>query len=251
MIDGYIEYEYIARVGSASPSYNLCVASIILDQSIFMYGLIFGVHAMMVQRVCAMYGMAQNVRIFLTVCFATVQVVNAVAFITIMSTMYYVGNSLQTCTWAFPAVTSIIIISSRCARAGLETILLGMALYQTVVHLRDRFRGTQFNLDTFVTILARDHIFYVVVASMSWTVDASSFLGTYPEALMGNGPWLIFLSVVSVFCVSMLGPIMILSILRFDDERVRGEMTNGVHEIELTSIHFAAGRGHSQLSGPI
>ncbi|EIW77315.1 hypothetical protein CONPUDRAFT_76071 [Coniophora puteana RWD-64-598 SS2] len=166
----------------------ICVASIILGQSIFMYGLIFGVHAMMVQRVCAMYGMAPNVRAFLIVCFATVQLVNAVAFITLMATMYYVDNSLptqptETCTWAFPTVTSKIIAISRWARAGLETILLVMALYQAVVHLRDRFRGTQFNLDTFVAILARDHIFYVIVASMSWTVDASSFLGTYPEVL--------------------------------------------------------------------
>ncbi|EIW83805.1 hypothetical protein CONPUDRAFT_70747 [Coniophora puteana RWD-64-598 SS2] len=166
---------------------------------------------------------SKKVFTFVVVCFLITQALNIASFIDLMAKVS-------------------VFVSFGASICGYEAILLLMVLYRFLRQLRSR-RGETMGFNTFLDFLARNHAFYFLMATIAWACQLCSALSDFKADTSDrvtqqyNATELAIGSAVSMYSFCMLGPIMFLSILRYDDYRVQGGTYDGT---EVNTMRFAA-----------
>ncbi|EIW83778.1 hypothetical protein CONPUDRAFT_70726 [Coniophora puteana RWD-64-598 SS2] len=199
-----------------------------------------GLNGMLALRVYAMYSQSKKICAFLIVCFAIVQVINlagslgliiGVNFFPLASGCLFVETSA-----AF--VLQLIVDITNCLY---EVVLLVLALHRTFKDQVANITSSWRSFNTLWSILIRDNIFYFLFATLNWALTASSWIPNIPAeasaSSVDNVVYAVIAGFLTNYVFAMLGPIMMLSIRRFDAKQVRGGTSN---EVEAATIEFAA-----------
>ncbi|EIW83857.1 hypothetical protein CONPUDRAFT_142393 [Coniophora puteana RWD-64-598 SS2] len=238
----------LPMLGNNKLSQNVSLANVSMSMAILPAVLTFGLSAMMTSRVYAMYGRSRRVLVFLGTCFATTQTLNIVATVVLLVTMgvTVAEESPGVCYFTFPLYADWLVIASAIAICANEVMLLFMVVYSMIVSLRDGLSGPLWSLNTLLSIVARDHVFYFLIASLNWIVQMISYFPMRSVSLATFLLWVVFTNAISIFGNCMLGPIMFLSIRRFDAKQAEhGEPWT----VEMDGIQFAVVEGRSQCTG--
>ncbi|EIW83721.1 hypothetical protein CONPUDRAFT_70680 [Coniophora puteana RWD-64-598 SS2] len=181
---------------------------------------ILGLKIMMTSRAYAMYGGSKKVLIFLVVAFLSYQGFNipATIFLLIKINVVVITAIPYHCGYEVSESAAFLELASNLLACAYEVALLVMVLCHTVLGFRASYGNKMWKFDTFMSIMARDHVFYFAI------------------------------SIIAVFAVfsSWNSPIMLLSIRRFNADKNRGETAD---EAEMETVEFATVGQQSGSSG--
>lgn len=222
-----------------------CKASTILDDIIVGTLLSLGINAMMALRVYAMYGRSKKVGAFLIVCFTITQVLNLASSLELVIGAHIYVVPGYGCSFDETNVTVALQLGFYAVMCAYEVVLLGLALHSAFKNQESSTRSSWSDYNTLWATLIRDNVLYFLLATLSWALYASSWVPTLPANVQNSVVYNVAVDWLGIYAYTMLGPIMMLSIHRFDAKQVRGGTSNGV---EVDIMEFAT-LGAGSLAG--
>jgi len=212
-------------------SYNACFVFFFINQLTVSTVLNTLLTAMMTLRVCAIWGRSRRVTTFLWTCFCAAQ---SASIVTAVLGCYRVKIQVPvqlpipgwgSCSWYISDRAAKLIAASNFAASGYEFILVLLALYCFLKHIREGHQSSQLTLKTFFGVIVRDNTIYFLTCFCALVLSAVSYLNNGGYDTPAGYAFEVAEVMFATFQSSVVGPLMMLSIRRYDAEQLRGETT--------------------------
>ncbi|EIW83724.1 hypothetical protein CONPUDRAFT_70683 [Coniophora puteana RWD-64-598 SS2] len=132
-------------------------------------------NAMMGFRVYAIYGRSNTILIVISACYIITQALT-------ISEVYVAISSLTVganCEYGFSSRLGWLTVASAVEMCGYDIILLVMVLYCAIRHMESGHDSSLWTFNTFIALLARDHVFYILFSLLAMGTSMPSYIPSF------------------------------------------------------------------------
>lgn len=181
-----------------------------------------------------MYGRSKKIGVLLVACFMMVQVMNVASSLALVARPQISASLTLGCFYDPTGLTFQLQLGSSIAVCVYEVALLVLALYSAFKNQASGIKFSRRSLNTLWGLLIRDNVLYFLLATLNWVISASSWIPSLPAK--ESVAYEMASSMLECYVYTMLGPVMMLSIRRFDAEQVQGGSSSAE---EANTLEFA------------